>query len=55
MTVLLWLGLMIFWIVKLTKWDGKCPCKPGDCETCPYGQGSGFCKFEKDNRKGRHR
>ena len=24
------------WIISLTKWDGKKPCIPEDCETCPY-------------------
>lgn len=31
------------WIVALCNWDGKCPCKPEDCEDCPYsGTGCGI-------------
>ncbi len=26
----------VVWIISLTKWYGKKPCVPEDCETCPY-------------------
>lgn len=42
----------VAWIIGLCNWDGKCPCKPEDCENCVY---SGTkCETELKNRKEKH-
>ena len=32
------------WIKSLISWDGKCPCRLEDCETCPY---AGACEDQE--------
>lgn len=44
-------GLCIFWVYRLANYDGKIPCRPEDCKTCPYGGGSGFCEYEREFMK----
>lgn len=34
--VLLCVAAFVYWMVSFIKWDGKCHCDPGDCETCPF-------------------
>ena len=28
--------LAVVWIVSIVRWDGRTPCEPEDCKTCPY-------------------
>lgn len=48
--LLIVIGLVcgVIWIVSLVNWDGKCPCKIEDCQTCPYG---GACEHQDELRK----
>lgn len=34
--VMLCVAAFVYWMVSFIKWDGKCHCDPGDCETCPF-------------------
>lgn len=30
------IGVVIYWIYCLVHWDGTKPCKPEDCDSCPF-------------------
>ena len=43
--MIVFVGIIIFWLICLYRWDGKCHCDRDQCRTCPY---DGVCEWQED-------